>query len=103
MTALYGVGVLQTFLLNRRWSFRDGGPRGPALLRYSIVYASGYCLNYLILAVFVDRLAFRHQYVQGLAIFVIAVYLFAAQRVWVFRQPIGSVPVTAHPDRLKAG
>jgi putative flippase GtrA len=92
MTALYSAGVLQTFLFNRRWSFRDGGPQWPALLRYCVVYASGYCMNYSILLVFVDRLTFRHQYVQGLAIFVVAVYLFAAQRIWVFRQPVGSVP-----------
>jgi putative flippase GtrA len=85
MTVLYGLIVLQTFIFNKRWSFRDRGPEGAALVRYCIAYASGYVLNFLILTVFVDRLGFAHQYVQGVAILLIAVYLFLLQRIWVYR------------------
>jgi putative flippase GtrA len=84
MTILYGAGVLQTFLFNKRWSFRDRGPEGPALVRYCVVYASGYALNYIILAVLVDHLGFAHQYVQGVTIVLLAVYLFVLQRRWVY-------------------
>jgi putative flippase GtrA len=90
MTVLYGVGVLQTFLFNKRWSFRDRGPGGAALVRYCIAYASGYALNYLILAVFVDYLGLVHQYVQGFAILLVAFYLFELQRIWVFRRLAGA-------------
>jgi putative flippase GtrA len=41
MTALYGIGVLQTFPFNKRWAFRDWGPERAALVRYCIAYASG--------------------------------------------------------------
>jgi putative flippase GtrA len=87
MTALYAAGVLQTFLLNKRWSFRDRGPKGIALLRYCAAYASGYVLNYAMLAVLVDVLQLRHEYVQGATVLLIAVYLFVLQRIWVFRRP----------------
>jgi putative flippase GtrA len=84
MTALYIAGVLQTFLLNKRWSFRDRGPEGLALLRYCIAYTSVYALNYTMLAVLVDVLQFRHEYVQAATVLLVAVYLFVLQYVWVF-------------------
>jgi putative flippase GtrA len=85
MTVLYAAGVLQTFLFNKRWSFRDRGPKGVALLRYCVAYASGYALNYTMLAVFVDVLQFRHEYVQGATVLLVAVYLFVLQWTWVFQ------------------
>jgi putative flippase GtrA len=84
MTALYGLGVLQTFPFKRRWPFRDGGPEGPALVRYCIAYGSGYALNYTALAVIVGHLHLVNQYVQGVMIMLLAVYLYGLQRVWVF-------------------
>lgn len=30
MTLLYGIGVAQTFIFNKRWSFRHGEMHGPA-------------------------------------------------------------------------
>jgi putative flippase GtrA len=84
MTVLYPLGVLQTFLFNKWWSFRNRGPEGLALLRYCAAYASGYALNYAVLAVFVDVLHLRHEYVQGVAGLLVGVYLFVLQRIWVF-------------------
>jgi putative flippase GtrA len=84
MTMLYSVGVLQTFFLNKYWAFGDRGSEGAALARYCIAYASGYALNYAILAIFVDRLRFSHHYVQGAAMVLLALYLFVLQRTWVF-------------------
>ena len=33
MSLLYGGGVLQTFVFNRKWSFQFGGATTPALVR----------------------------------------------------------------------
>jgi len=85
MTSLYFIGVLLTFVLNRNWSFEDGTPGRLALLRYCVVYGSGYLLNFAILAIFVDALKLPHQYVQGVAIVTLALYLFGLQKTWVFR------------------
>jgi putative flippase GtrA len=82
----YAVGVSQTFLFNRSWSFRDGGALGPAFIRYLATYAFGYLLNMLVLVVLVDRMDYPHQWVQGAMILVLAVMLFVAQRFWVFRE-----------------
>ncbi len=41
----YGAGVLLSFGLNRRWTFRYAGRIGPALLRFLIVLAAAYLAN----------------------------------------------------------
>ena len=86
MTLTYGVGVLQTFLFNRRWSFQFSGTTAPALVRYIFVYAVGYLINFLALMLLVDKLGFPHVVVQGLMILIIATMLFLAQKYWVFRR-----------------
>ena len=93
MTLTYGVGVLQTFLFNRRWSFRFTGTVAPALVRYIAAYASGYFINLLALMLLVDRLGLSHVLVQGFMILIIATMLFLAQKYWVFpRAPAGDAP-----------
>lgn len=90
MTCLYVIGVLQTFVFNRSWSFRYDGASMPALVRYAIAYALGYVVNLLALLVLVDHVGLPHQLVQGVMILVVAAMLFIAQRYWVFpSQPKG--------------
>lgn len=86
MSLLYGVGVLQTFVFNKKWSFRFDGAATPALLRYVVAYAVGYVVNLLALMLLVDQAGMQHQLIQALMIFVVAIMLFVAQRYWVFRQ-----------------
>lgn len=85
MTALYALGVAQTFVFNRRWSFEYEGHARAAFLRYGLAYAGGYLLNLAALAVLVDWLTLPHQWVQGISAVVLAFALFSAQKFWVFR------------------
>lgn len=91
MTLLYAVGVAQTFLFNKHWSFKHRGTHGPALVRYCASYALGYLINLVALLVLVDRLGYPHQIVQGVVILSLAVLLFLLQKFWVFR------PTASHP------
>lgn len=84
MTLLYVVGVAQTFYFNRGWTFEHNGIISSALLRYIIVYAFGYVFNLALLVVFVDHCGWSHQWVQGGAILLTAIFLFLAQKLWVF-------------------
>lgn len=85
MSITYGVGVLQTFVLNKRWTFQQGAPRDSAFYRYCSAYGAGYLLNLAVLYVLVDRYGFAHQLVQAAMIVVLAIMLFLAQKFWVFR------------------
>jgi putative flippase GtrA len=44
LTVTYTYSILQSFFLNRVWSYRDERPAGPAFLRYCITYISCYVL-----------------------------------------------------------
>ena len=88
-TLAYGLGVAQTFVLNRSWSFADRGLVGPALLRYLSVYFAGYVINMIALVSLVDYAGLPRVWVQGSAIIVVAIVLFALQKWWVFRNDSG--------------
>lgn len=94
MSLLYGVGVLQTFVFNKRWTFGHGGAARDTFWRYCAAYGLGYLLNLALLSVLVDRLGYPHQLVQGVAIPVLAVMLFLMQKFWVFRAPDAAPPPT---------
>lgn len=84
-TLAYMIGVSQTFVFNRGWTFRDRGAVWPTFARYVAIYAFGYLCNMVALFVLVDRAGFPHQWVQGVTILVLAVMLFLVQKFWVFR------------------
>ena len=85
MTALYCLGILQTFVLNKNWTFRHEGMLRTTLLRYWAIYLSGYFLNLIFLIVLVDLAGLPHQAVQAALIVVIAALSFILQKRWVFR------------------
>ena len=84
MTLLYAIGVLQTFVFNKRWSFQHDGVHGPAFVRYCITYGLGYVINLLALIVLVDFVGYPHEIVQGIMVISLAAMLFTLQKFWVF-------------------
>lgn len=84
MTGLYFTGVLLGFLGNRHWTFSFQGGISSSFVRYSIVYLFGYILNFLILYFFVDNIGYSHQWVQGVAVFVVALFLYSILSFFVF-------------------
>lgn len=87
MTLLYGVGATVGFFGNRSLTFEHRGNIISAGFRYVIAHCIGYFLNLSILIVFVDKLGYAHQWVQAIAIFIVAAFLFLAFKVFVF--PVG--------------
>lgn len=86
MSLLYIVGVLQTFVFNRSWTFAYAGAGKAAFRRHVTLYAVGYGLNLLTLAWLVDTLHFQHQWVMAGMVVFMAVFFFSGQKFWVFRQ-----------------
>ncbi len=87
MTWLYILGVLQTFLFNKNWSFHFSGKADSAFVRYASVYALGYVINYLVLMVFVDQMGLPHQWIMACLIIFMAIFFFVLQKFWIFHQP----------------
>ena len=85
MSLCYAMGVAQTFLFNKRWTFAHVGRHDTALMRYISVYAAGYFANLLVLAWLVDGYGYPHQIVQGVMILTLAGCFFILQKFWVFK------------------
>jgi putative flippase GtrA len=86
MTCVYAIGVLLGFAGNRQWTFKHRGAPAATALRYALAHCVGYALNFSILLTFVDGLGYAHQWVQVVAIFVVALFLFIAFKFFVFRK-----------------
>ncbi|MBF0460467.1 MAG: GtrA family protein [Magnetococcales bacterium] len=84
MTLLYGVGAAIGFVGNRNLTFSYKGSLIRSGIRYIIVHCVGYVINLVILIVLVDRLGYPHQWIQAMAIFVVAGFLFLAFKFFVF-------------------
>lgn len=79
------VGAVNGFLLNRRWTFR--GHVGDALtpVRWGVVQSGGLLLNLGLVALCVSGLGMDELVGQAIAIAVVVVVTFVANRAWTFR------------------
>lgn len=84
MTISYIVGAFFGFIGHRQWTFMHKGALLGSGTRYFIAHLFGYLINFLILLTFVDKLGYPHQWVQAIAIIVVACFLFVTFRYFVF-------------------
>ncbi len=79
------VGAVNGFILNRRWTFR--GHVGDALtpVRWGVVQSGGLLLNLALVALCVSGLGMDELVGQAVAIVVVVVITFLANRAWTFR------------------
>lgn len=86
MTILFVMGIVQTFIVNKRWTFNYQGFEKSIFAKYVMIYVGAYLTNFFGLMLFVDYLSFPHMIVQGIIVLTGAVLLFMLQRYWVFRK-----------------
>jgi putative flippase GtrA len=79
------VGAVNGFVLNRRWTF--AGHVGDALtpVRWGVVQSGGLLLNLGLVAGCVEVLGMDELLGQAVAIAIVVVVTFAANRAWTFR------------------
>ena len=83
----FTVGALNSYTLNRRWTFHSRAPRGPELARFVGVQAVGLGVNLALLAGLVEVGGIPHVLAQLLAFPVASVITFALSRQWAFKPP----------------
>lgn len=84
MSILYGLGATISFWGNRKLTFAHQGSVLASGTRYLIAHCFGYVINLVILIVMVDKLGYAHQWVQAIAILIVALFLFFALKLFVF-------------------
>ena len=86
MTLVYIIGASIGFIGNRNWTFAHHGNQIKATLRYGLAHLFGYLLNFLLLFILVDHIGYTHQWVQIVAIIIVAGFLFIVFKYFVFRE-----------------
>lgn len=92
MTLLYSVGAAVGYVGQRNVTFSHKGSVLGSGVRYLLAHSCGYAINLSILITFVDRVGYPHQWVQAVAIFVVAAFLFVAFKYFVFPDTRGPKP-----------
>jgi len=87
MTFLYGVGATIGYIGNRNFTFAHKGSLLGSGVRYVIAHFFGYFINLVILIIFADHFGYAHQWVQAVAIFLVAGFLFITFKFFVFMNP----------------
>jgi putative flippase GtrA len=84
-TLAFALGALNSYTLNRRWTFRSRGPRAPELARFVCVQAVGLVANLALLAGLVELAGIPHVFAQVLAFPVASIITFVLSRQWAFK------------------
>ena len=92
ISIFYPIQIGLAFYLNKKWSFSHQGRISTSAVRYLIAYLVCYVLNVAVLKFFSGYLNYSHLIVQAIAIFVMALLLFMAQKFWVFHGHDSSIP-----------
>lgn len=84
MTLMWIFGIVQTFVVNKKWSFQDNGAYSWTFVRYLTVYALVYVLNFIMMVMLVDSAGLPHWIVQGAMMFINGLVIFCLLKSWVF-------------------
>jgi putative flippase GtrA len=79
------VGTINSFLLNRRWTFRGHVGDAYTPVRWTVVQCCGLGINEGLLYVFVHQAQLDKLLAQAFATAVVTVSTFFANRAWTFR------------------
>jgi putative flippase GtrA len=83
-TLAFTLGALNSYTLNRRWTFRSHARRAPELARFLAVQGVGLGVNLALLAVLVELVGIHHVFAQLLAFPAASFITFALSRQWAF-------------------
>jgi putative flippase GtrA len=78
------VGGLVSYVLNRRHTFASDRPHAEALWRFAIVAGVSFCLTYVFMHIFVDRLGAPYIPAQVVTTGIVMFWSFAANKLWTF-------------------
>jgi putative flippase GtrA len=86
----FGVGAINSYLLNRNWTFQAQGRHSTTVARYAVVQVGGLLGILGVVFVMVDGLGVDKVIGQAIATVVVVLAMFVANRYWTFADALGS-------------
>jgi putative flippase GtrA len=80
----FTAGAVNSYALNRRWTFRSRRPTAPEALRFGVVQCAGLSLDIALLYVLVDAAGINHLIAQAFVFPVASAATFVLSRYWAF-------------------
>ena len=81
----FALGALNSYVLNRRWTFRSRDRCAPELARFACVQIVGLGVDLALLSGLVELAGIPHVVAQVLAFPAASVVMFALSRQWAFK------------------
>lgn len=92
--AAFGVAAVNSYVLNRRWTFRNDDPRWHVqMVKFFVVLTIGFGLNELLLYFLVSRFAWSKIVAKLAVILVVLFWNYLVNRFWTFRAKAGDLRV----------
>lgn len=95
----YGVGLLASFTLNRRWTFAHRGPQLPALAVFLLVSLVAYGMNVLTVMAAIHQFGINDYVAQALGIPPYTLTSFLASKYLVFRSNTALNEAPGHDEK----
>jgi putative flippase GtrA len=86
----FAVGVVNSYSLNRRWTFRSRGRRRPEALRFVVVQGIGLGIDVGLLYALVHGVGIHHLIAQALVFPAASTVTFLLSRHWAFAAGAGA-------------
>lgn len=83
-TLAFVLGAVNSYVLNRRWTFASDGRRVPEALRFAVVQGVGLAINLCLLFLLVHEVGVLHLVAQVLVFPVASAATFLLSRHWAF-------------------
>jgi putative flippase GtrA len=81
----FAAGALNSYVFNRRWTFRSRGRLAPEALRFAVVQLVGLGLDVTLLYALVEHIGLHHLIAQALVFPIASAATFGLSRYWAFR------------------
>lgn len=78
------LGALNSYVLNRRWTFRSRGRRGPEAVRFGVIQCVGLGIDVALLYVLTQDAGVHHLIAQALVFPMASAVTFGLSRQWAF-------------------
>jgi putative flippase GtrA len=78
------LGALNSYVLNRRWTFRSRGRRAPEVVRFGVIQCVGLGIDVALLYVLTQDAGIHHLIAQALVFPVASAVTFGLSRQWAF-------------------